>query len=240
MVAKEHVTESLPAYALGALDDVEAKEIQEHLGECAACRSELTLYEDVAGQLAHAVPRSEPPVGLKRKVMGEISETAAPDDAGRAAPWESWLLALRQFFAGPVWRPALLLLIVVLGVGNLTLWQRVRQTQDAAPFRTVKLAGTENASEATGVIIISEDGAHGALIVQELPQLSEEQQYQLWLIDDEERTDGGVFSVAEDGYKSHYVSSPRPLGDYDAFGVTIEPAGGSPGPTGAQVLGGAP
>ena len=121
--------------------------------------------------------------------------------------------------------------------GKAGYWQRVQQTQDAAPFRTVRLAGTENADAATGVIIISEDGAHGALIVQELPQLSEEQAYQLWLIDDGERADGGTFSVDEDGYDSHYVSSPRPLGEYEAFGVTIEPAGGSPGPTGPQVLG---
>lgn len=237
MATEEHVTESLPAYALGALDDVEAKEIQEHLEGCAACRRELKLYEEAAGQLAYTVAPSEPPAGLKHKVMGAISETTAPDYSAGATWWESWLQGVQQFFAGPVWRPALLLLVVILGAGNLALWQRVQQTENAAPFRTVRLAGTENANEATAVIIISEDGGHGALIVQELPELSEEQQYQLWLIDDGQRTDGGVFSVTEDGYKSLYVSSPRPLGDYDAFGVTIEPAGGSPGPTGPQVLG---
>ena len=237
MTAKEHVTEALPAYALGALDDVEAKEVAEHLGSCATCRQELMLYEGVTGRLAHAVPRSKPPAGLKQRVMGEISRTPTPAAGADAAWWESWLLALQQFFAGPVWRPALVLLVVILGVGNLALWQRVRQTQDAAPFQAVRLAGTENADKATGVIIISKDGAHGALIVQELPQLSEEQAYQLWLIDDGEREDGGVFSVGDDGYDSHYVSSERPLEAYEAFGVTIEPAGGSPGPSGPQVLG---
>lgn len=237
MATNEHVIESLPAYALGALEDVKASEVREHLESCATCRDELTLYEDVAGQLAHAVPQNEPPAGLKQRVLRDISRSTAPDDSAEAGWWEKWLVALQQIFVRPVWRPALLLLVVILGAGNLVLWQRVRQTQDAAPFRTVKLAGTENAGEATGVIIISEDGAHGALIVQDLPELSEEQEYQLWLIDDGERTDGGTFSVAEDGYDSHYVSAPQPLGDYDAFGVTIEPAGGSPGPTGPQMLG---
>lgn len=239
MAEKEHVTGLLPAHALGALDDVEAKRVEEHLASCAACRKELTLYEEMAGKLAFAAPRSEPPASLKQRVADAISETRATNrvDSGR---WERWLVALRQLFARPVWQPALLFLIVVLGVANLALWQRVQQMQDAAPFRTVSLAGTENAKEATGVIIISEDGAHGALIVQELPELSEEQAYQLWLIDDGERTDGGVFSVSDDGYKSRYVSSPQPLSDYDAFGVTIEPAGGSQGPTGPQVLGSTP
>lgn len=238
MVGEEHVTASLPAHALGALDDVEEKEAEEHLRSCAACRSELALYEAVAGHLAHAVPQSEPPADLKQKMLGEVASTTTPDNAV-SRWWERWLPALQQFFAGPVWRPALLLLLIILGVGNVALWQRLQQTQDATPFRAVRLAGTENADEATGVIIISEDGAHGALIVQELPTLGEEQAYQLWLIHDGERTDGGTFSVDEDGYESHYVAAPRPLGDYEAFGVTIEPAGGSPGPTGPQVLGSA-
>ncbi len=237
MATEKHVTEALPAYALGALDDVEAQEVKKHLGGCPACRRELMLYEDVAGELARAAPRSAPPADLKQKVLGEISQTTVPDGSAAPSWWENWLLALQRFFTGPVWQPALLLLIVILGVGNLVLWQRVQRTQDATPFRTVRMAGTENAAAATGVIIISEDGAHGALIVQELPELSEEQEYQLWLIDDGERTDGGTFSVDEDGYDSHYVSSPQPLSDYDDFGVTIEPAGGSPGPTGPQVLG---
>lgn len=239
MVKNEHVTELLPAHALGALDDVEAKQVKEHLAQCAACRRELTLYEEMVGQLARVAPRSAPPAGLKQRVVGAISEAGETDDV-EAGWWERWERALQQFFARPVWQPALLFLIVVLGIANLALWQRVQQVQDATPFRTVRLAGTENASEATGVIVISEDGAHGALIVQELPELGEEQAYQLWLIDDGQRTDGGVFSVSDDGYKSHYVSSPQPLSDYDAFGVTIEPEGGSLGPTGPQVLGGAP
>ncbi|RJQ80137.1 MAG: anti-sigma factor [Desulfobacteraceae bacterium] len=32
--------------------------------------------------------------------------------------------------------------------------------------------------------------------------------------------------------------SPRPLNSYRTFGITIEPRGGSPGPTGSKVLGG--
>lgn len=240
MVDNEHVTELLPAYALGALDDVEAEAIEGHLKGCATCRKELLSYEGVAGNLAYAIPRAEPPAGLKHRVMGEISCATTASDEEKPAWWGRWLLAVQQFFAGPIWQPALLLLVVVLIIGNLALWQRLQKTQDAAPFRTVRLAGTENANEATGVIIISEDGEHGALIVQALPVLGEEQEYQLWLIDNGERTDGGTFSVDEDGYDSHYVSAPQPLGEYDAFGVTIEPAGGSPGPTGPQVLGSSP
>ena len=75
------------------------------------------------------------------------------------------------------------------------------------------------------------------LTVAGLPVLSPEQQYQLWLIVDGQRASGAIFSVNEDGWAKVSVDSERPLAEYGAFGITIEPTGGSPGPTGERVLG---
>jgi anti-sigma-K factor RskA len=47
-----------------------------------------------------------------------------------------------------------------------------------------------------------------------------------------------VFSVDSKGYASIWVYSQAPLIQYQQFGITIEPTGGSLGPTGAKVLGG--
>ncbi len=75
-------------------------------------------------------------------------------------------------------------------------------------------------------------------MVDHLPVLDpDELQYQLWLIQDGQRTSGAVFSVNKYGYGSVWVSSPEPLSSYSDFGISIEPAGGSPGPTGDKVLG---
>ena len=98
------------------------------------------------------------------------------------------------------------------------------------------LSGSEAAPEARGIIYISADGRNGTLVVDGLPTLGEEQQYQLWLIVDGQRDSGAVFSVNLEGYRGQQIEAPRPLRDYGAFGVTIEPAGGSPGPTGQRVL----
>jgi anti-sigma-K factor RskA len=68
--------------------------------------------------------------------------------------------------------------------------------------------------------------------------LGSDQQYQLWLVLDDERTSGGVFSVDYYGYGAMVIHAPRPLNEYTSFGVTVEPAGGSPAPTGEKVLGG--
>ncbi len=88
------------------------------------------------------------------------------------------------------------------------------------------------------MLVISRDGDHGTLVVDGLSALDPAQQYQLWLIRNGKRTSGGVFSVDQQGYGSLWVKSQAPLISYTSFGITIEPAGGSPGPTGKKVLGG--
>jgi len=47
-----------------------------------------------------------------------------------------------------------------------------------------------------------------------------------------------VFSTDEKSYGGTRIRAPRSLLDYSAVGITIEPTGGSPQPTGNQVLGG--
>jgi anti-sigma-K factor RskA len=133
-----------------------------------------------------------------------------------------------------------LVLILVLGASNLFLWGRLNtlESRQRASLRAVLLEGTAAAPNGTGLLVISLDGTHGTLVVDRLPVLSESQQYQLWLTRDGQRTSGGVFSVDEKGYKGMYIKSPEPLDSYTGVGITIEPAGGSPGPTGEKVLGG--
>ena len=88
------------------------------------------------------------------------------------------------------------------------------------------------------MVVYTNDGRYGLLVVNKLTTLPDSQQYQLWLVKDGLRTDGGVFSVGKHGYFVMEIDSPERLTDYDSFGITIEPAGGSPGPTGERVLDG--
>jgi anti-sigma-K factor RskA len=134
-----------------------------------------------------------------------------------------------------------LVMILLLSISNLLLWQQIRTlsaTVQPQKWTIVTLTGTNLALQASGVMVISADGLYGTLVVDDLPLLNENQQYQLWLIQDGTRVSGGVFSVDTEGYASFVVSSPKPLTGYSSFDVTVEPAGGSPSPTGESVLGG--
>jgi anti-sigma-K factor RskA len=87
-------------------------------------------------------------------------------------------------------------------------------------------------------MIVFKNNHYGSLTVENAPVLDATQQYQVWLIKNGERTNGGVFSVNDSGYGVLQVYSKQPLEIYDSFGITIEPAGGSPAPTGERILGG--
>lgn len=238
MTADTHVNELLPAYAMGCLDDEEATRVSRHLETCTACRAELSSYQTVTHHLALAAPDAIPAAGLRRELIRRV-QPARPQLAtgSRRSRWE-WVVSLWRR-AAPAWGLVSLVLILALALSNVMLWRQVNESKTTpAGLRTVSLSGTGAAAGATGTIVISMDGEHGTLVVDGLLPLDEGHQYQLWLIRDGQRTDGGVFSVNPDGYGSLWVSSLAPLSSYPSFGITIEPAGGSPGPTGDKVLGG--
>jgi anti-sigma-K factor RskA len=240
MAVEPHIYESLAAYALDCLDEDEKEVVTRHLAQCAECRAELSNYQDVAALLPFAGELVDPPPDLKARLMAQVQNASHPNPPIIASSnWFDRLLHWSRRSA-PLWGTVSLALVVMLGISNLLLWGQVRQLQTTRPpqMQFVRMSGTQSAPAAEGVIVISADGDHGTLVVDKLPPLQAGQQYQLWLIDNGQRTNGGVFSVDPDGYGSLWVKSPRPLASYGSFGVTIEPQGGSPGPTGQKVLGG--
>lgn len=237
-MADGHVLDVLASYALDSLDPQEREAVVAHLETCAACGAELQRYEVLVGQLGLAAPDAAPPPALRDRVLARarieparagaaISEQLSTTGAGQQAWWGR---------LQPVLTVVSLVAVVALAVASLLLWQRVEQL--ASRPETVALAGTEAAPAARALLIL-EDADRAVLVVNDLPPLDAAQQYQLWLIDaDGTRTSGGVFSVVDSGSGSLTVQAPRPLISYTALGVTIEPYGGSPGPTGDRVLGG--
>jgi anti-sigma-K factor RskA len=231
MNTRDHVFDLLPGFALDCLDTDELILVSEHLESCAECRAELQSYQAAVERLALMTPVTLPPASLKQRLNARIDPTLTQTSA-RSHRRGFWQRAM------PI---AAVLLILILVGSLLLLWQRVNQLEAAlnrTNLRTINLTGAEIAPYATGLIVLSQDGAHGTLVVDRLPVLDAEHQYQLWLIEGDKRASGAVFSVGQKGYGSAWVSSPEPLGSYSAFGISIEPTGGSPHPTGDKVMGG--
>jgi anti-sigma-K factor RskA len=234
----EHVEDQLAAFALGILEPAEALEVTSHLRTCHKCQVELQAYDDVAQVLPLATPLHEPPAGLKQAVLDRLEPANRKSPARAPSPWWQRLIPA-SWTSTPVWGVVSLLLIVALGAVNLALWNRLQgqAPQSGTSLQTIILQSTNNSPEATGLMVVGGDGRVGSLIVDHLPPSREGQQYQLWLIRSDGRDSGGVFTVDEEGYGVLYMHTETPLLSYAGFGITIEPEGGSPSPTGEKVLG---
>lgn len=234
-MANEHVKETLPGYVLGCLDEDENEQVAAHLPTCAKCREELEAYRAVAERLTLAVASDEPPPEVKERLMACIEQRILENKRQLEVPGPvRWSLPR-------LWRVVFAVLIVALVAGNVWWWLQTSGSSlpgdQAASMRVVTLTGSDTARPARGLLVMSTDGERGTLIVEGLPALDPVRQYQLWLIDGSRRDSGAVFSVDGEGYASIDVSAAEPLPGYLGFGVTVEPAGGSHGPTGPRVLG---
>lgn len=233
MSGNSHVLESLPAYALGSLDSDEARLVSEHLASCHMCRAELHAFQNVSNQLAFAAPESFPSENLRRRFIERIADlkSTRPERESVRAPRR--LVPLGGLIG--------VLLILALLASNLFLWQRLNNLEVLSGplgMRAVTLQNTEASPTASGFVIISSDGMEGVLVVDELPMLDEQYEYQLWLEKNGSITSGAVFPVDETGYRGLRIEAPQSLNLYSSVRITIEPAGGSNSPTGDTVLDG--
>ncbi len=105
----------------------------------------------------------------------------------------------------------------------------------AAAQRIVSLPGTEAAPSARATFY--QRGSEGLLVWNGLEPASNEQSYQVWLIPSEGNpVPAGLLDASTDA--THAASIPVPTGaeNYAAVGVSLEPRGGSPQPTGPILL----
>jgi len=240
MSNEDHVVELLPAYALGALDAGEVEQVQSHLHKCAACRAELREIEGITNELPLALAEVNPPPSIRQQLLARVDMTQTETEPPPAPSyWQQIVAVFQQHKAIAFSQLALLALVLVLLAGTLLLWRQVNELSSGpAPGRlqAVHLESTGIIADADGYITVSGDGLSGAIILDQVPQLEEDQRYQLWLVKEGERTSAALLAVDELGYGGGRVRAPESLFNYSLAEVTIETAEGSPQPTTDVIL----
>ncbi len=252
----------LAAYALGEIDA--DTDMLAHLSSCAGCQEDLRAYIQVGHMLAHTAPEVAPPPALRDRILAAVAQeqpAAAPAaPAPSVAP--SAPQPARQTNATPApeprrglfgFRPAFGFAFAALAFIALIGWNLALQSRVAAQSADLDeehrswqtMIGLLNnpsvgwyavaGTEATGRFWAVPQGNVACLVVQGLPKLDSGHVYQVWLIHGQQRTNGGLFE-AFNGNGWILIRSDKPMSEYDAVGVTVEPKGGSAGPTSAPVL----
>lgn len=241
MVQDEHslLRANIPAYALGALDAGEAAALEAHLKTCDSCRTELAEYLRLSDSLLMATPPRAPSPALRKRLQSHL-----PSAQKQARPRPVWS------FGNWAMGAALVLLLIM----NLFSFLQMRgiQEQQASLLRQVKTSqfalsmlaypGTESfpiAGESmSGSVLLDRERNTVALVMWRLPELTDEQTYQIWLIEpDGHRVSAGVFRPQADAaYTTQPVFAKQDISKFVGVGVTVEPAGGSDQPTGPRVF----
>jgi anti-sigma-K factor RskA len=252
----DEVRGMLGAYVLNALGSDERLVVDEHLELCPKCLAEMQAYARALQRLAAAAPTRPVPAAIKPALLKRASreqlERAGASIASAAAKQTLLARLMRWLRSGAaVPRAALgaLGLVLLLAIGGLSYrvtqltQQRAAQEQALALLTdtsavTVNLRGRPAAPAAKGRIRYKPDGTIGVLETWDLPVLEANRVYQLWLIyPDNTRDTGALFKIVNaDGSATIVVLAPRPFNNYVHFGISIEPDGGSPRPTGPGAL----
>ncbi len=233
-MTRDELLDLIPAYALGALDPDERASVEALLQTDAEAQLLFADYEQVAEWMVLSTPARRAPTRLQDDLKRRLATSPQPPAARRIIPL--WTLAA-----------AAAVFVVIVGALLLTrpaapttpeqLFQQIAARPDAL---RIPIAAAEGIP-ASGELIASPDGTQAVIRVANLPTLTADQIYQLWLVDDSGVMSGGLLSFP-DPQRENFIVLPisKPIQDYAGFGVSLEPAGGSPlpdGPSGPRMFG---
>jgi anti-sigma-K factor RskA len=220
------VREELGAYAIGALSDDEARQIEAHLATCAECTAEAIAYADAATALPLSVPALTPPASLRRRVLDAV---AAPTPLRRRRSIVPWAGAAAA--------------VVIAGLLGWNLWLQFGDGSEspddqlAALMRKQDTAFTIMQGDGTWAIYAWEpEPKRGHLYARDLPDLPDGMIYEFWYVTEDGAVSGGTFEPAGDGYTHAATVPARETGRPSGYAVSVEPVDGTEEPEGEIVL----
>ncbi len=169
MTADQHALyEELAAgHALSALEPEEEELFLLHLASCARCERELVEHRAIAGQLSYAAPAAAPPASLLESIRAGVA--ASGREASYPEAPVAVVLPMRRRLrperpAAWIAAAAALVLVVSLGISNVTL----RTDRDMAQSASVRLRAAvtqiENSSAGSRTVQLrAQDGSVNAV-----------------------------------------------------------------------------
>ncbi len=223
------------AYALDALTDAERREFQAHLAACPSCDQEVREFAETAARIGSTCA-IKPPAALKAEVMGALRTTrqVSPRLSGTSAsPRRAQRWPGRRLGAGLA---AAVAAAIALSVATVDAEHRADRAQALANAVTSVLSAPDvhaitgpAGSDASVTVLESRLRDKVVLVSADLRAAPPTKSYQGWLIGPNGARSAGLLTVNAAGGAAPLVASG--LGGATAFGLTVEPAGGSAKPS---------
>ncbi|MEM9952452.1 MAG: anti-sigma factor [Chloroflexota bacterium] len=237
----------IPAYALDALDADEKPLVEALLKDDTEAQQLLQEYQAVTSALAFHVPERPAPPHLRAGLQAKLAESRQQNadktitvptenrDTSSSAPASP--TNITRFPTTILLSVAAAVIVLVIGIvaflnsnptsapsPNELLYNELFNAEGTSSYSVIPNVATD----VTGELLVSADNSEAVLRIASLPDTTEEQSYQLWLITDDQFQSGGVFHWPT-GHGPYFVGiNPDLVGDIVTVGMTIEPFDGSP------------
>ena len=247
-MSREEVLELLPAYVLDALESDARQEVDGLLIADSEAQQLLQQYRQIESVLPLMAVHRSPSTDLRERFLERLHEETAPSDEPihvipfPEKPKRKGIPLRRRYLVSMV-------ATVVIAIVGLVF---VLTSEPEAPSPQVTFYEISNQSDAEritiaanadsvveGDLVISSDRERAALRLKQLPVINADQAFQLWMVDENGPVSGGVYPMPEDYALYLVIPNEKPIDKYVRFGVSLEPAGGSPlgnAPSGERVF----
>jgi len=218
-------------YVLDALPDDERVRFEAHLAECPFCTTEVAELRAAAVKLATQVS-APPPPALKANVMSAIEHVRQLPPLVDGQP-ESPAVR-RRFGRRSMLALAAAAVAVALSGGIAVDQYRDREAAERANQQMAAVLAQSDARTVHGAVrgggqatvVVSAQADKSVVVLRDLPKLPADRTWQLWMID-QGKTAHSVGLAAGD--LTQVVNGST--AGMAAFGLTVEPDGGSRTPT---------
>ncbi|MBU8878064.1 anti-sigma factor [Bacillus sp. FJAT-29790] len=237
--------DNLLLYIANELNDNKQMEFEEHLNHCTECTKEYKELSQAWSALQFDYIETDVPESLKEEVLDFVFKH---DTDSLYEPLFSklkeFVRVLQKQFTPFTAGIITLLFIAMAGLGIWSVQQTIHQ--EAIPknepieiLSAIPLKASEHSHLKTGgMAYIVQQGSRKNLVVQvyQLPKIEGSEVYQVWILKNSKREDGGIFKPDENGYgKLTYQLAEGQI--FDQIGITVEPDSNSTQPRGVRIVG---
>jgi anti-sigma-K factor RskA len=254
--------ELAPLAALGALDGEDRAAFEVHLAACTACRRELDAYGGLVSRLSLALEPVAPRAALGLRVLAQTRPVSEPAvRAGWAIPALATAAAVAfavAFVVARVGRDAArrdaasaretavrieaelveLRAELLTTRASLAREKGLRDLVAHPEARLATLAALTPAPGAAARVVWNPRSREAWIVASGLAAAPAGKGYEVWVIGNAAPVPAGVFQVDVEGRAFFKLPDVAETAEVKTFAVTLEPAAGTPAPTGPMVLAG--
>jgi anti-sigma factor RsiW len=238
--------DQLVDYFNGQLSEVEQRAFEKHLATCDECQIDLAEWQELTEDLPYVSVALTPPEGMKERVLNGIFEKEnEKEEISIPSSHIQEIDAPMKKKRVQNWFPAIAAALVLSMGGNIFLASLVKTQQENLVAQReavdqllayVNLTPVEG--QATGTASIVKHGDETRVVVQasSLPELTDDEVYQVWLIDEEGPKRAGTFK-SDSSEGAVVFTLPEDMNkEWTQVAVSHEPSADSQTPLGNVLM----